>query len=352
MPPELLEQLGQAKIVDHQLPRLPACESRRGAPSSPRRCSPGERAPSPFTETPDQMVRRVCRELGNKQDIVVINDEAHHCYRRQPAEEDEERGSSRRRAPRGREARGGGAGLDLAAWRRSSARSASSAVYDLSATPFFLRGLRLPRGHPVPVGGLRLLADRRDRVRHRQGAARAGVRRLDDRATCRPTATCGCTIRDELPRKGRRHRGGRRASPSCPTSWRARCTASTATTRSTSSSGTTSAEAREREPRRRCSSWSATTPTSPSSSSTTSPAGRRRSPMATTVIVPGQLDALQQRRRRRRLARTAQHDPGRQRAARVRRGDERRVQEDRRHARSTSSRTSTARASPGATPRS
>jgi type III restriction enzyme len=37
-----------------------------------------------FTETPDQMVRRVCRELGNKKNIIVINDEAHHCYRRKP----------------------------------------------------------------------------------------------------------------------------------------------------------------------------------------------------------------------------------------------------------------------------
>jgi len=26
--------------------------------------------------------RRVWRELGNKKNIVVINDEAHHCYRR------------------------------------------------------------------------------------------------------------------------------------------------------------------------------------------------------------------------------------------------------------------------------
>ena len=30
------------------------------------------------------MVRRVCRELGNKRNILVINDEAHHCYRRKP----------------------------------------------------------------------------------------------------------------------------------------------------------------------------------------------------------------------------------------------------------------------------
>jgi len=37
-----------------------------------------------FKETPEQMVLRVCRELGNKRNIVVINDEAHHCYRRPP----------------------------------------------------------------------------------------------------------------------------------------------------------------------------------------------------------------------------------------------------------------------------
>ena len=43
-------------------------------------------APSPFTETPDEMVRRVCREFGSKRNIVVINDEAHHCYRGKPAE--------------------------------------------------------------------------------------------------------------------------------------------------------------------------------------------------------------------------------------------------------------------------
>jgi len=39
---------------------------------------------SPFTETPDEMVRRVCRELWTKKNIIVINDEAHHCYRRKP----------------------------------------------------------------------------------------------------------------------------------------------------------------------------------------------------------------------------------------------------------------------------
>src|SRR5699024_3117637 len=37
-----------------------------------------------FRETDDEMVRRVCRELGTKKQIIVINDEAHHCYRRRP----------------------------------------------------------------------------------------------------------------------------------------------------------------------------------------------------------------------------------------------------------------------------
>ena len=35
------------------------------------------------------MVRRVCRELGTKKNIIVLNDEAHHCYRRKPDAEDE-----------------------------------------------------------------------------------------------------------------------------------------------------------------------------------------------------------------------------------------------------------------------
>lgn len=39
---------------------------------------------NPFAETPEQMVRRVCRGLGTKKNIIVINDEAHHCYRRKP----------------------------------------------------------------------------------------------------------------------------------------------------------------------------------------------------------------------------------------------------------------------------
>lgn len=41
---------------------------------------PVDAAQNPFRETPDQMVRRVTRDLANKKNLVIINDEAHHCY--------------------------------------------------------------------------------------------------------------------------------------------------------------------------------------------------------------------------------------------------------------------------------
>ena len=42
------------------------------------------------------MVRRVCRELSTTKQIIVLNDEAHHCYRRKPdGEEDTLTGDGR-----------------------------------------------------------------------------------------------------------------------------------------------------------------------------------------------------------------------------------------------------------------
>src|SRR5207247_2112105 len=43
-----------------------------------------------FRETPAEMVRRVCRVFGNAKNVVILNDEAHHCYAPAPKEEAEE----------------------------------------------------------------------------------------------------------------------------------------------------------------------------------------------------------------------------------------------------------------------
>ncbi len=81
LPADLLTELGQAKIVITNFHTFKPRE-RIAAGTLTKRILTHGKEENPFIETPDQMVRRVCRELGNKKNIVVLNDEAHHCYRR------------------------------------------------------------------------------------------------------------------------------------------------------------------------------------------------------------------------------------------------------------------------------
>ncbi len=96
-----------------------------------------------FLETPDQMVRRVCREFGSKKNIIVINDEAHHCYRHKAENGEEElKGEERQEAEKREEqARVWISGLEAV-----KEKLGIKVVYDLSATPFFLKGSGYPEG--------------------------------------------------------------------------------------------------------------------------------------------------------------------------------------------------------------
>jgi type III restriction enzyme len=104
-----------------------------------------------FTEDEGQMVRRILKEFGgSKKNIVVLNDEAHHCYRRKVTTEDEEgpklsREEKEELKQREEEARVWISGLETI-HRRVGLR----AVYDLSATPFFLRGSGYSEGTLFP----------------------------------------------------------------------------------------------------------------------------------------------------------------------------------------------------------
>ena len=100
-----------------------------------------------FLESPDQIVNRVCRDFGGRRNIVVLNDEAHHCYHRkqEPITESlsrEDRGESEARE---QVARVWSTGLESVA-KRLGIR----VVYDLSATPFFLKGSGYPEGTLFP----------------------------------------------------------------------------------------------------------------------------------------------------------------------------------------------------------
>ncbi len=86
VPSERMAELHKAKIVITNFHTFKSRELGDAGKLTKSILSAG--GPSPFTETPDQMVRRACRELGNKKNIVVINDEAHHCYRRRAGGEE------------------------------------------------------------------------------------------------------------------------------------------------------------------------------------------------------------------------------------------------------------------------
>ena len=99
-------------------------------------------------ETEGQMVRRVAQELMGLKNIVVINDEAHHCYRERPGNQDISalNGDEKKEAEEdNKAARLWINGID--AFRR---KLGVRTVYDLSATPFFLSGSGWAEGTLFP----------------------------------------------------------------------------------------------------------------------------------------------------------------------------------------------------------
>jgi type III restriction enzyme len=89
-------------------------------------------------ETEGQMLQRVMPELMGMKNILVINDEAHHCYGEKPGADDDSdlKGDDRQEAERNNEAaRVWISGLEVIARKLGVTR-----VIDLSVTPFFLHG--------------------------------------------------------------------------------------------------------------------------------------------------------------------------------------------------------------------
>ncbi|MGH8503736.1 MAG: BPTD_3080 family restriction endonuclease [Gammaproteobacteria bacterium] len=99
-------------------------------------------------ETEGQMLQRVMPELMGLKNVMVINDEAHHCYREKPGRETEGdlKGDDRKEAEKNNEAaRVWIRGLETVNRKLGVAR-----VIDLSATPFFLRGSGYAEGTLFP----------------------------------------------------------------------------------------------------------------------------------------------------------------------------------------------------------
>ena len=110
----------------------------------------GEGGPQ-MIETPGQMISRVLGDAAGLKNILMINDEAHHCYRHRPDDaegEGEEAldADQRDEAKKNEEA----ARLWISGLEAIRGKMPNARVVDLSATPFFLSGSGYKEGTLFP----------------------------------------------------------------------------------------------------------------------------------------------------------------------------------------------------------
>jgi type III restriction enzyme len=99
-------------------------------------------------ETEGQMIQRVMPGLMGLKNVLVLNDEGHHCYRERPQDETGEdlKGEEKEEAKKNNEA----ARLWISGIEAVKRKLGVPLVYDLSATPFFLRGSGYAEGTLFP----------------------------------------------------------------------------------------------------------------------------------------------------------------------------------------------------------
>lgn len=141
LPSDMLQDMDKAKIVITNYHAFKLRE-RISLASGTRTALAGWRGEDIQTmETEGQMLQRVMPELMGLKNIVVLNDEAHHCYREKVSDADGETeqdlsGDEKAEAKEANEA----ARLWIKGLEAVNRKIGVSLVYDLSATPFFLRG--------------------------------------------------------------------------------------------------------------------------------------------------------------------------------------------------------------------
>lgn len=114
-------------------------------------------AEDPFKETQAAMVSRVLRDLGlsagkQKQQIMVLNDEAHHCYMDRPISAASQGQATAQAAKLSAEAKE--ANEEARVWFKGLQAIARHVgikqIFDLSATPFYLSGSGYAEGYIFP----------------------------------------------------------------------------------------------------------------------------------------------------------------------------------------------------------
>ena len=147
VPKSMLNDLQRAKIVITNFHAFKLRE-RLDVSNNGRRLLQGRGEPLATQETEGQMLQRVMPELMGMKNVMVLNDEAHHCYREKAGESNESkpRNEDLEEAKKNREA----ARLWIAGLEAARRKLGLNRVVDLSATPFFLRGSGYAEGTLFP----------------------------------------------------------------------------------------------------------------------------------------------------------------------------------------------------------
>jgi len=148
VPTDMIGDLERAKIVItnfhafKQRERLEVSKGTRGTLEGWR----GEKLNT--LETEGQMLQRVMSDLMGMKNIMVFNDEAHHCYREKPGGDGEDvlKGDDKKEADKNNEA----ARLWISGLETVNRKIGITRAIDLSATPFFLQGSGYAEGTLFP----------------------------------------------------------------------------------------------------------------------------------------------------------------------------------------------------------
>lgn len=147
VPNDLLDDLGRAKIVITNYHAFKLRE-RWNLAAGNRKLLQGRGPELNTLETEGQMLQRVMPDLMGLKNVLVINDEAHHCYRERPDNQDIDEliGEEKEAAKKENEA----ARLWISGIETVKRKLGVRTVIDLSATPFFLRGSGYVEGTLFP----------------------------------------------------------------------------------------------------------------------------------------------------------------------------------------------------------
>jgi type III restriction enzyme len=151
VPPDMLGDIDRAKIVITNYHAFKLRERLAVAKGTRTALEGWRREKLQTLETEGQMLQRVMSELMGMKSIVVLNDEAHHCYRERVKDaagetEADLKGEEKDEAKANNEA----ARMWITGLETVKRKLGISLVYDLSATPFFLKGSGYVEGTLFP----------------------------------------------------------------------------------------------------------------------------------------------------------------------------------------------------------